>query len=40
MLKNSTEEIVTGDENIVDEFGNIHNVNTLIEETEKEISNC
>lgn len=39
-FKNSTEEIVTEGENIVDEFGNIHNLNTLIEEAEKGISNC
>lgn len=27
MLKNSTDEIITGNENIVDEYGNVHNAN-------------
>ena len=34
MLKNSHEEIIEDDVNVVDEFGNIHNVNEIIEKAE------
>ena len=34
MLKNSTEEIVVEDENIIDEFGNMHNINQITEQAE------
>lgn len=38
LLKDSTEEIINETENITDEFGNIHNINNVIDEAEKEIS--
>jgi len=37
MLKNSTEEIVTCDKNIVDEFGNVHNIDIITEQAETSI---
>ncbi len=38
MLKNSTEEIVNDNENIVDEFGNVYNANEVIKQAEISIS--
>ena len=37
MLKNSTEEIVVEDENIIDEFGNMHNINQITEQAEASV---
>ncbi len=34
MLKNSTEEIVNDNENLVDEFGNVYNANEVIKQAE------
>ncbi|MCD7780446.1 MAG: hypothetical protein LUH05_07225 [Candidatus Gastranaerophilales bacterium] len=38
MLKNSTEEIVNDNENLVDEFGNVHNADEIIKQAETSIS--
>ena len=37
MLKNSTEEIVDGEDFFADEFGNKHNVNKVIADAENDI---
>ncbi len=37
MLKNSTEEIVVEYENIIDEFGNMHNINQITEQAEASV---
>ncbi|MCD7779461.1 MAG: hypothetical protein LUH05_02170, partial [Candidatus Gastranaerophilales bacterium] len=38
MLKNSTEEIINDNENLVDEFGNVYNSNEVIKQAEISIS--
>ena len=37
MLKNSTEEIVEDNADLVDEFGNIHNIDTVIDQAETDV---
>lgn len=37
MLKNSTEEIVEEDSDIVDEFGNSHNIDEVTEQAETDV---
>lgn len=37
MLANSTEEIIEDNGNFVDEFGNTHNIDSVIEQAEKSI---
>lgn len=37
MLKNSTEEIVEDSADLVDEFGNVHNIDEVIAKTEEDV---
>mgnify|MGYP002865893341 CR=1 FL=1 len=37
MLKNSTEEIVEDSADLVDEFGNVHNIDTVINQAETDV---
>lgn len=37
MIKNSTEEIIDGDSNIVDEYGKVYNIDDVIETAENEV---